>query len=93
MERMIAKDSIGSPASPLRSIIDKVEAPETYKAVVYLKSPYPGLIGGYMNDGNAAGIMVCKKYVESVGDEKANAHPIGTGPFTLAEEHKKAGPY
>jgi peptide/nickel transport system substrate-binding protein len=30
--------------------------------------------------------------VESVGDEEANAHPIGTGPYTLAEEHQAAGP-
>ena len=92
VERMIAKDSIGSPAGPLRNIIDKAEAPEPYKAVIYLKSPYPGLIGGYMNNGNAAGIIVSKKYVTTVGDEKANAHPIGTGPYTLAEEHKKGGP-
>lgn len=92
VERMIGKDSIGSPAAILRSVIDRVEAPEPYKAVIYLKSPLPGLIGGYMNDGNAAGIVVSKKYVTSVGDEKANSHPIGTGPYVLAEEHKKGGP-
>jgi peptide/nickel transport system substrate-binding protein len=93
IERMIDPKSTGSPASTLRSIIDRVEALEPYKAVIYLKTPYPGLIGGYMNDGNAGGIVVCKKYVETVGDTAANAHPIGTGPYTLAEEHKKAGPY
>lgn len=92
VERMIAKDSIGSPAQLLRNIIDKVEAPERYKVVITLKSPYAGLIGAYMNDGNAGGIVVSKKYVTSVGDEKANAHPIGTGPYGLAEEHKKGGP-
>lgn len=91
-ERMIDKTSVGSPAQLLRNIIDKVETPEPYKVVVSLKTPYVGLVGGYLNDTNAGGIIVSKKYVTAVGDEKANAHPIGTGPYTLAEEHKKGGP-
>ena len=91
-ERMIDKTSVGSPAQLLRNIIDKVETPEPYKVVVSLKTPYVGLVGGYLNDTNAGGIVVSKKYVTAVGDEKANAHPIGTGPYTLAEEHKKGGP-
>ncbi len=92
IERMIDKNSIGSPAANLRSIIDKVDAPDPYTVVVTQKMPYIGLVGGYMNDTNAGGIVVSKKYVESVGDEKANAHPIGTGPYMLAEDHKKGGP-
>ena len=92
IERMIDKTSIGSPAANLRNIIEKVEAPDPYTVVVTQKLPYIGLVGGYMNDTNAGGIIVSKKYVESVGDEKANAHPVGTGPYTLAEEHKKGGP-
>ncbi len=91
-ERMIDKTSIGSPAGNLRQIIDHVEAPDPYTAVVYQKMPYIGLVGGYLNDTNAGGIVVSKKYVTSVGDEKANAHPVGTGPYMLAEEHKKGGP-
>ncbi|CAG0940285.1 Periplasmic dipeptide transport protein [Anaerolineae bacterium] len=91
-ERMIDKTSVGSPAQLLRNIIDKVETPEAYKVVVSLKTPYVGLVGGYLNDTNAGGIIVSKKYVTAVGDEKANAHPIGTGPYTLAEDHKKGGP-
>jgi peptide/nickel transport system substrate-binding protein len=91
-ERMIDKTSVGSPAQLLRNIIDKVETPDPYKVVVSLKTPYVGLVGGYLNDTNAGGIIVSKKYVTTVGDEKANAHPIGTAPYTLAEEHKKGGP-
>lgn len=92
IERMIDKNSIGSPAANLRNIIDKVDAPDPYTVVITQKLPYIGLVGGYMNDTNAGGIVVSKKYVESVGDEKANAHPIGTGPYALAEDHKKGGP-
>ena len=93
MDRMIDPKSTGSPAGNLRSMIDKIEAPDAYTVVVTLKNPDIGYIGGYINDGNAAGIVVCKKYVETVGDTAANAHPIGTGPYTLAETHQKAGPY
>ena len=91
IDRMVAPDSVAGPAGSMRAIIDKVEAPEPYKVVIYMKTPYPELDRGYLSDANQQ-VIVCKKYVESVGDEKANAHPIGTGPYTLAEEHKKAGP-
>jgi hypothetical protein len=29
--------------------------------------------------------IVCKKYVEEVGEQEVDADPIGTGPYTLAE--------
>ena len=46
----------------------------------------------YVNDRDSPELVVCRTYVETVGEEKANAHPIGTGPYTLAEAHKKGGP-
>jgi peptide/nickel transport system substrate-binding protein len=91
IERMIAPDSIAGPAGSMRLLIEKVEAPEPYKAVIYMKAPYPELDRGYLTDANQT-LIVSKKYVTSVGDEKANTRPIGTGPYTLAEEHKKGGP-
>jgi peptide/nickel transport system substrate-binding protein len=54
-------------------------------------APFPELIRGYLTDANQT-VIVCKEYVESVGDEEADAHPIGTGAYTLAEEHQQAGP-
>ena len=92
IERVMDPKSIATAASSLRAMIEKVEVPEPYKVVISLKSPYIGLIDNYLYDGNPSGIIVCKKYVETVGDEKASTHPIGTGPYTLAEEHKKGGP-
>ena len=87
VERLIARDSIVGPASPMRSLIAKVEAPERYKVIVYLNKPDPELDRGYFGSGQALWI-VCKKHMETVGDKTANDHPVGTGPFTLAE-HKK----
>jgi peptide/nickel transport system substrate-binding protein len=82
IERVIAEDSIVGPATPMRELIDSVEAPETYKVVVHLNNPDPALDKGYMSQANPVWV-VSKDYVESEGDETANDHPIGTGPYTL----------
>jgi peptide/nickel transport system substrate-binding protein len=82
IERVIAEDSIVGPASPMRALIDYVEAPETYKVVVHLNNPDPILDEGYMSQANPVWV-VCKDYVETEGEETANDHPIGTGPYTL----------
>ena len=87
LERLIDPKSIVGPSSSMRRLIDKVEAPEKYKVVVTLKVPDVEFYRGYMSNGLCLQI-VSKKYLETKGDEAANAHPIGTGPFTLAE-HKK----
>lgn len=91
IERLIDPKSQAGPAGVLRKLIAKVEAAEPYKVVISLNSPYPELVRGYLTDANQV-VIASKKYVASVGDEKANAHPIGSGPFVLAEEHKKGGP-
>jgi len=90
IEKMIAPESIAGPAGSMRNLIQKVEAPEPYKVIIYMKAPYPELDRGYLTDANQT-LIVSKKYWTSVGEEKANAHPIGTGAYTLAEEHKKGG--
>ena len=83
-ERQIDPKSIAGPAGQLRKLVAKIEAPEPYKVVFYLTSPYPEFNRGLVSDGSETPI-ICKKYLETVGDEKANSHPIGTGPYTLAE--------
>ena len=84
VERQKAPGSTAGPAAQLRTQIAKVEAPEPYKVVFHLNMPDPEFDVGFHLDQNQTP-MVCKKYLETVGDEKANAHPIGTGPYTLAE--------
>ena len=87
MERLKDPKSIAGPASTLRKNVAKVEAPERYKVVYYLNSPDAEFERSFLSDASQ-GPIVCKKYVESVGDEKANAQPIGTGPYTLADHQK-----
>ena len=84
IERFIDPKSIAGPASALRKLIAKVEAPETYKVVVTLNNPDVDFTRGYLSNGLYTAI-VSKKYFEAKGDEEANAKPFGTGPYTLAD--------
>ncbi len=91
IEKIMSEESIAGPAGSMRRIIESVEAVDTYTAVVHMLAPFPELVRGYLTDANQT-LIVCKEYVESVGEEEANAHPIGTGAYTLAEEHQQAQP-
>jgi peptide/nickel transport system substrate-binding protein len=91
IEKIISEESIAGPAGSMRKIIESVEAVDTYTAVVHMLEPFPELLRGYLTDANQT-LIVCKEYVETVGEEEANAHPIGTGAYTLAEEHQQAQP-
>ena len=83
-ERQMAKDSKASTASELRALVASVEAPEPYKVVFRLLKPEIEFASSETSDGSQQ-VIACKKYVETVGDDKANEHPIGTGPYALAE--------
>ena len=87
IERVKDPKSIVGPSSTMRRLISNVEAPEKYKVVITLSVPDIEFDRGYMSNGLCAQI-VSKKHLEAKGDEAANAHPIGTGPFTLAEYKK-----
>jgi len=91
IEKIISEESIAGPAGSMRKLIESVEAADTYTAVVHMLVPFPELVRGYLTDANQT-VIVCKEYVESVGEEEANLHPIGTGAYTLAEEHQQAQP-
>jgi peptide/nickel transport system substrate-binding protein len=73
--------------SQLRGWLDKVEAPEPYKVICHLKTALADFHAASPANTQQLGI-VCKKYVETVGDEKANSHPIGSGPYAFIE-HKR----
>lgn len=90
IEKMIDPKSVAGPSGSLRTLIDSVSAPDPYTVVINMKTPYPELDRGYLSDNNQV-VIVCKKYVDTVGEDKANTHPIGSGPYTLAEPHQKGG--
>lgn len=86
-ERIFDPKSHSGPGRQFRAIVDKIEAPERYKVNFRLKTPLVDMPIAFLAN-NMQQPIVCKKYIETVGDEKADSHPIGTGPFTIVE-HKR----
>jgi peptide/nickel transport system substrate-binding protein len=81
---MMAPSSIAGMASTLRYLIGGVEVIDRYQLRITLNEPDIAFVTGYLSNGVIIPI-VSRDYLEAVGDEAANAHPIGTGPFTLHE--------
>jgi peptide/nickel transport system substrate-binding protein len=76
----------GSPASAYTQSIAKIEAPDKYTVVFYLKTPDATFLLTLITTSNGPGKIVKKEAVEAAGnDYKFN--PVGTGPFVF-KEHK-----
>ena len=84
-ERMAGPDAVMSISPALRQKVDHIDAPDRYTVIFSLKAPEADFMSLY---GWDIGGIVCKKYLQSVGDTAANNKPIGTGPYTLLE-HKQ----
>lgn len=84
LDRIRDPKSIAGPSSPLRKSVASVSAPQPDKVIVTLNTPDIGFLSGYLSNGLIIPI-VSKRYVETKGEEYANAHPIGTGAFELEE--------
>ncbi len=83
-EKQASPESTGKTAQTRR--IASMDTPDDYTLVVHMKNPYPTFFVDMSmgNSGVAQGI-VCKKYVEKVGDEAASQKPVGSGPYTLKD--------
>jgi peptide/nickel transport system substrate-binding protein len=84
VEQSFKPDAIGGSAYFFRNHLDKIETPDKSTVVMRFKSPQwmvPSLFSQYVGYQN----VVSKKYVESVGEQKAAIHPIGTGPYRHVE--------
>ncbi|WP_423798429.1 ABC transporter substrate-binding protein [Neobacillus sp. SAB-20_R2A] len=73
----------GSPFNSELSVIEKVEAPDPYTAVFYLKNPDSAFLLRILMDGSA-GAIVKKEAIEAAGKDSM-VKPVGTGPFMLKE--------
>ena len=83
-DRMMAPASIAGMASTLRYLIERVDIVDDYQLRIVLSEPDVEFVAGYLSNGVILPI-VSRKYLETVGDETANEHPVGTGPFTLSD--------
>ncbi|MGY6703336.1 ABC transporter substrate-binding protein [Roseinatronobacter sp.] len=80
IERMIREDSRAGPSSVMRRAIAAVETPDDRTVVVTLNTPDHELAQGYFGASQQLGI-VSKSYFDAVGEEAAEANPVGTGPY------------
>jgi peptide/nickel transport system substrate-binding protein len=87
IERMIDPEAIAGPSSPLRTVIQSVEAIDRYKLMIGLSGPNVEFPTAYLSNGLVVPV-VCKRYVQEVGDDAANRHPIGTGAYALVDFKK-----
>jgi len=84
VEQNLKPNATGGSAPFFRDQLEKIETPDKYTAVMFFKSPvwevptHFGQRTGYQN-------ITSKKYLETVGEDKARDHPIGTGPFKYVE--------
>ncbi|HEY7649288.1 MAG TPA: ABC transporter substrate-binding protein, partial [Methylomirabilota bacterium] len=84
VEQNLKPDVPGGSAPFFRSQLDRIETPDKHTVVMHFKNrvwevpTHFTQFVGYQN-------ITSKKYLESVGEEKASLHPIGTGPYRHVE--------
>jgi peptide/nickel transport system substrate-binding protein len=84
VEQSYKPDALGGSAYFFRNHLDRIETPDKYTVVMHFKSRQwivPSLFTQYVGYQNTTS----KKYMESVGEQKASVHPIGTGPYRHVE--------
>lgn len=67
--------------------LDHVEVVDKYNGKIILKQPFAALWKTTLPIGS--GMIVCKKWVEELGDEKFGTNVIGTGPYYIADWQQK----
>jgi peptide/nickel transport system substrate-binding protein len=84
VEQNLKPDSQGGSAPFFRMHLDRIETPDKNTVVMHFKnrvwevpSNFTQFVG-YQN-------ITSRKYIESVGEDKASLHPIGTGPYRHVE--------
>ena len=84
VEQNLRPDVPGGSAPFFRAHLERIETPDKYTVVMHFKnrvwevpSNFTQFVG-YQN-------ITSKKYIESVGEDKAALHPIGTGPYRHVE--------
>jgi peptide/nickel transport system substrate-binding protein len=86
LELLMGKDAIATTTAYWRKLVDRIEVVDRHTVRFHLKGPEPDLFFELSSAREAQ--ILSKKYIESVGIEKAAAKAIGTGPYQMAEWRK-----
>jgi peptide/nickel transport system substrate-binding protein len=79
----IADPALKSPYASDWGDLDHVEVVDKYNGKIIMKQAFAPLWHSTLPV--TSGLIVCKKYVEEVGNEKFATNIIGSGPYMLAE--------
>jgi peptide/nickel transport system substrate-binding protein len=86
LQRAIGKRSTTGYAGPLRTLIADIETPAPDRVVIVTKDPTL-IIPTYLSRSlSTEGMILPKKYLESVGDDAFAQKPVGSGPYRFVEQ-------
>jgi peptide/nickel transport system substrate-binding protein len=83
LELLAGKDSLASTTAYWRKTLDRIEVVDPHTVRLHLKASTPDLLFELSNGREAQ--ILSKKYVTSVGVDKASEKAVGTGPYELVE--------
>src|SRR5207248_7654682 len=73
----------GANAKELQAKVQRVEVVDPLTIRFHLREPWPDFMTFYGTTATAEGIVVPKKYLEQVGEDGFQKHPIVLGPYKL----------
>src|SRR6266702_6846599 len=76
----------GAGAKQLQARVRRVEAVDPLTVRIHLKEPWPDFMTFYGTTATAAGIVLPRKYFESVGADGFKQKPIGAGPYKFVSQ-------
>jgi len=76
----------GAGARELRARVRQLDVVDPLTVRFTLKEPWPDFMTFYGTTATAAGIVLPKKYFESVGPDGFKAKPVGAGPYKFVSQ-------